>query len=524
MSFTIDTVAPTVSITAPANNSFTNNNEPTLTATASDNAGGSGLASVQFQYSSNGGTTWTNAGAAETSGPFSYTFSTALADGHYEARAVAIDNADNSTTSTAASFTIDTVAPTVSITAPANNSFTNNNKPTLTATASDNAGGSGLASVQFQYSSNGDSTWTNAGAAETSGPFSYTFSTALTDGSYEAQAVAIDKAGNSTTSTVVSFTVNTVAPTIDLTAPANNSFTNDNKPALTATASDNAGGSGLASVQFQYSSNGGSTWINAGAAETSGPFSYTFSTALADGRYGRGPSPSTMRTTVTNVHGSVLHDRHSRPDGCLTAPVNNSFTNNNEPTLTATASDNAGGSGLASVQFQYSSNGGSTWINAGTAETSGPFSYTFPTALADDSYKARAIAIDNADNSTTSTVVSFTIDTVAPTIALTAPANNSFTNNNKPTLTATASDNAGGSGLAGVQFQYSSNGGTTWTNAGTAETSGPFSYTFSRRTGRWKLRGAGHRYRQCGQQHDVHSRVFHHRHGCADRFHDFPGE
>ena len=54
---------------------------------------------MQFQYSSDGGTTWINAGAVETSGPFSFTFSTALADGPYEARAIATDNAGNSTTS-----------------------------------------------------------------------------------------------------------------------------------------------------------------------------------------------------------------------------------------------------------------------------------------------------------------------------------------------------------------------------------------------------------------------------------------
>ena len=257
----MDTVAPTVSITAPTNGSFANNNEPTLTATAADNNGGSGLESVVFQYSSNGGTTWVNASLPETAGPYSFTFGTALGDGTYKARAIAVDKADNSTTSAVVSFTVDTVAPTVAMTGPANNTITNNNVVTLSATAADNNGGSGLASVQFQYSNNGGTSWQYAGSAQSNGPFSFTFSSGLADGTYEARAIASDKAGNSTTSAVISFTVDTTAPTVAITSPTNGSTLNNNAPTLTATAAD-TGGSGLASVQFQESSNGGTTWQN----------------------------------------------------------------------------------------------------------------------------------------------------------------------------------------------------------------------------------------------------------------------
>ena len=76
-----------------------------------------------------------------------------------------------------------------------------------------------------------------------------------------------------------------------------------------------------------------------------------------------------------------------------------------QPTFSATATDNPGGSGLASVQFQYSADGGVTWIDAGPAETAAPvtyllptFTYTLPTALSDGTYLARAIATDNVGN------------------------------------------------------------------------------------------------------------------------------
>ena len=49
---------------------------------------------------------------------------------------------------------------------------------------------------------------------------------------------------------------------------------------------------------------------------------------------------------------------------------------------------------------------------------------------------------------------SWTTDTVAPTIAMTTPANGGDTLNHKPKLSAAAAaDNTGGSGLANVQFQ-----------------------------------------------------------------------
>ncbi len=475
----IDTVAPTVSMTAPANGSSTSNTKPTLTATAADNTGGSGLASVQFQYSSNGGTSWTNAGAAETNGPFSFTFTTALANGTYAARAIATDNAGNSATSSAVSFTVGIIAPTISMTAPANGSDTNNNKPTLSATASEPTGGNGLASVQFQYSSNGGTSWTNAGAEETSGPFGLTFTTALADGSYEARAIATDNASNSTTSSVVSFTIDTVAPTITMTAPANGSDTNVNKPTLTATASDNNGGTGLASVQFQYSSNGGTTWTNAGAAEMSGPFGFAFTGALADGSYeARAIATDNAGNNTTSSIVSFAIDTVA-PIVAMTAPVNGSNSGNTKPTLSATASDNNGGTGLASVQFQYSSNGGTSWSNAGAAETSGPFSFTFTTALATGMYEARAIATDNAGNSTTSSTVSFGISVVqaSPTLGNTPGGTVVLGSGSKLTDSATLAKGSNPSGT--ITFTCYAPDGKTIVDTETATVNGNGTYTTS---------------------------------------------
>ena len=356
-----------------------------------------------------------------------------------------------------------TQAPTVMMTAPAGGTVTSNNKPTLSASATDNSG-SGLASVQFEYSTNGGSTFAPAGSPVSAAPFNFTFTTALADGAYDAEAIATDKDGNSTTSSPVSFTIDTVAPTVTMTAPSDGSLTNDNKPTLTATASDNSGGSGVASVQFQYSSDAGATW-NSAATLTTAPYAYSFTTALADGDYqARAIATDVAGNAKTSAAVSFTIDTVA-PTVDMTAPEDGSETTDDTPTLSATASDNTGGSGLASVQFEYSSNAGSTWTDVGSPLATGPFNFTFTTALADGDYQARAIATDKAGNTTTSSAVSFTIGNSAPTVAMTAPTNGSFTNNNKPTLTANATE-IGGTGLKNVQFQYSTNGGSTWNNAG----------------------------------------------------------
>jgi RHS repeat-associated protein len=99
------------------------------------------------------------------------------------------------------------VAPTVVITAPTDGSVTNNNEPTLSANVTDNSG-TGLASVQFQYAIAGSPiTWANAGPAQTSGPFSFTFTSPLFAGTYEAEVTATDNTGNSATSSPVTFTI-----------------------------------------------------------------------------------------------------------------------------------------------------------------------------------------------------------------------------------------------------------------------------------------------------------------------------
>src|SRR2546427_2900126 len=105
----------------------------------------------------------------------------------------------------------DTTPPTVSITAPAN-AATVSGTLSVTANASDNVG---VASVQFQLDG------ANLGGLDTTSPYSVSWnSTTASNASHQLKAIAKDAAGNSTTSAIVTVTVNKVADTTPPLGPA----------------------------------------------------------------------------------------------------------------------------------------------------------------------------------------------------------------------------------------------------------------------------------------------------------------
>ncbi|MBE0540484.1 MAG: hypothetical protein IH623_03775 [Verrucomicrobia bacterium] len=179
-----DTTAPTVNLTAPAAGAVVSNSI-TLSATASDNTGGSGVASVTFLV--NGVAVGT-----DTSSPYSLTWdSQTLANGSHSIAARAQDVAGNQTTSVARTVTVqnpvaDTTPPSVGLTAPAAGAVVSNSI-TLSATASDNVG---IVGVRFFAS--GSEVFD-----DTIAPYSYAWdSRGVNNGSHQIYAQARDAAGN----------------------------------------------------------------------------------------------------------------------------------------------------------------------------------------------------------------------------------------------------------------------------------------------------------------------------------------
>jgi YVTN family beta-propeller protein len=175
------------------------------------NPSGSADAVLAFSASEAGGVfacSLDGAAFAACTSPVSHT---GLAEGRHTFVVVATDPAGNTDDSPAsAAWTVDTTAPTVAITAPANGGVSASAGLALAAEATDGAG-SGLAAVQFQRSSDGGATYRDEGAPIASPPYSVTVG-ALADGVHSVRAIAADQAGNRTASAAVTFTVDTVAP------------------------------------------------------------------------------------------------------------------------------------------------------------------------------------------------------------------------------------------------------------------------------------------------------------------------
>ena len=179
-----------------------------MSATATDL--GSGIANVRFQYAPTGTTSWTDV-CTDASFPYTCSLATAgIADGVYDLRALAADNAGNTLASATQTRTLDNNGPTVTLTGPAAGASVRGTI-NVDATAADV---SGVASVAVQYRLVGAPTWTTL-CTDVSAPYSCPLNTTtLTSGSsYEIRLTGTDTLLKTTTTTPITVTVDNVAPT-----------------------------------------------------------------------------------------------------------------------------------------------------------------------------------------------------------------------------------------------------------------------------------------------------------------------
>lgn len=186
-------VAPVITITAPTSGSYIISNQPTIQWTVTDDDSGVDESSISITLD---GTEYTS-GITKTAitGGFSceFTPATALSDGSHTASFAADDNDGNAATAKTTTFTVDTVPPTLSVTAPEDNSITNVAAVTVTGITNDVTSSPVTLTVQL-----------NSGTPEVvtvgqDGSFSKNLTLAL--GSNTITVVATDSAGKSSTVT-----------------------------------------------------------------------------------------------------------------------------------------------------------------------------------------------------------------------------------------------------------------------------------------------------------------------------------
>jgi chitodextrinase len=310
---TSDTTAPTSTLAAISGNSGT----LTLSATASDNTGGSGVANVSFYEST--GTCNANAtliGTDTTGSSGTYTTSldtTGLTNGTvYHICSIATDVAGNVQTTpsvqnlTPNNSTSDTTPPTSTLSSPGTGSLSGS--VTLSATATDNSGGSGVANVKFYDvagtgTCNSGSTLIGTDTSATGTTYSTSWdTTTVANGTYKVCSVATDNAGNaqgtpSSQSVTISNTVSTSGATSFL-SPTNGATVT---PSASTTVKVNTNGynPGVKSVAFKD----GSSTIGSDTSGTSdsgggNDWSVTWNTSALSGSH-------TLTATVTDTSGAT---------------------------------------------------------------------------------------------------------------------------------------------------------------------------------------------------------------------------
>ena len=405
-----------------------------LTATAASDRG---ITSVVFSTAPAGTGTWTVA-CTKTVVPYTCTFdTTAVVDGLRDVRAVATDSAGYSRTSTVTNRRVDNTAPTATTTDPGSPLT---GSVTVAGSAAD--GGSGLAGVSHEYRI-GAGAWTTICTQATS-PISCAWNTtSLADGLYDLRTVATDLAGNQTISApVYNRRVDNTAPTVTTTDPGT-----PLKGTITfASTSGDGAGSGVGSVRYEYKLGAGA-WTTACTSATT-PFSCTLNTVpLADGLYDfRAVATDGVAKVTTSTVVTGRRIDNAAPTGvtlgAVATPIQNTVN------LTGTATD--AGSGIASVRFQYAVAGSGSWSDACTDPLT-PYTCAFnTTGVADGLYDMRALATDNAGNTSASAVqTNRRIDNSGPVVAITNPIAGRI--RGVVSLDGTATDPAG---VSLVTFEY----------------------------------------------------------------------
>jgi hypothetical protein len=219
------------------------------------------------------------------------------------------------------------------------------------------------------------------------------------------------------------------------------------------------GGASISDYTIEYSSNSGSSWST---------FSRTASTSTSATITGLTNGTSYLfRVTPINSQGSGVVSSNSSavtPFTTADAPTINAISVSNQ-TLSVAFSAPSSNGGNTITNYQYSTNGGSSWTTRSPTSTSSPIAITGLTN--GTSYSVLIRAINSAGNGTSSNSVSAT-----PAVTAGAPTITSITAGTQNLSVAfTAPSSNGGASI--TNYKYSTNNGVTFTAFSPAQTTSP---------------------------------------------------
>jgi large repetitive protein len=259
---TVDMTPPTLSVDAPA---LTNDTTPPITGTTDLPAG----ATVTLTITDAAGTVQTLAATVVAGGTFSVDVPAPMAQGAFTVSAAAADAAGNSATAND-SGTVDSIAPTLTVDAPA---LTNDTTPTITGTTNLPAG----STVTLTVTDFAGTVQTLTATVAAGGTYAVDVPAALAQGVFTVSAFAADAAGNSATAND-SGAVDSIAPTLTVDAPT---LTNDTTPTITGTTDLPAG----STVTLTVTDFAGTVQTISATVVPGGTYAVDVPTALAQGAF-----------------------------------------------------------------------------------------------------------------------------------------------------------------------------------------------------------------------------------------------
>jgi len=322
----------------------------------------------------------------------------------------------------------------------------------------------GAAITNYEYSTDGGNTWAPHVPAVTTPPIVIT---GLVNGTmYPVQIRAVNSTGSGAASATVNGTPTGSPSPVPPAAPAINSITPGNQRlsvAFTAPSSDG----GAAITNYEYSTDGGSTWTRRSPAAVSSPLSIT---GLTNG------TTYAVQIRAVNIagHGAASPTVNGTPvPGTPAAPTITGITpGNGQLAVAFTAPTSDGGAPIGN--YDYSIDNGANWTPHVPAVTGSPLVITGLTNGVEYTVRIRAensagpgVASNSAEGTPTDSPTP--APPSAPSIILIQAGNGQLTVDFLPP----ASD--GGSPVS--NYEFSTSNGLLWTRCNPAVTSSPIIIT-----------------------------------------------
>jgi hypothetical protein len=410
VTFKVDTINPAIAFVSPDESAIYNSTTVLINISATD----TNLAKVWFF----------NGTANET---YTVPVNRIFTQGQHTIMAWANDSAGRMN-STSVAFTVDSIAPTLNMSSPANNSYSASPTVDILFTPRDSVETSIACSIYIDGTLNLSANVTNSTL--------YNFSIAYNDSAHTVSVTCLDDALNSVSSGTRTFTVDTMDPAIDFMDPTTNSST----MAFMIIANVSVVDANFKNLTIRlYNASGA---MKGQALSTSPGYMMTFNfSALPNGVYywnattydkaGRYNSTETRNATIDTTKPAVR----------FVSPTDNSslYTGRNYILANATASDVNPGS---LTVYIYNSTG---LYNA--TNTTGTSLFANFTGLPNGIYYINATAFDSANNSNKTETRNITIDTTNPAITIISPLAQVYN-----TTTVLVSINASDTNLAKVWF------------------------------------------------------------------------